>query len=374
MSRKKSKYLRGSNRQTQIDAILASLAGERNYNFDHLRSDEKLLAPRTLSVSANRELFNHLAARDYLYLKNLPILAAAQILPLLLPQSVWGRAQNGHGMFCDDQGRALTFPDATIEDVILGLGSEELGMQNRLVKIQRQKLLENFEYFLLSSLGKERIVFGSVGDEDDCPFGISFLEGVSVDAHAFFKGFVLGGLMDNWKDRRRTVKHFSVTLRGEPLILGGGESLLVNRERFFQVGLNEQLAADKIFTNQELGKLRELEVIVPEEANRKRPKPVGTFFRRMAGPGVSDDAAIVYIGKTYGVDAMFGVLLADAADTYDKFVDTYCEGGYDEKLVWMISNRLKTDQKLVTEEEIRRMIYFSAKANYPPLDISSSHR
>ena len=71
---------------------------------------------------------------------------------------------------------------------------------------------------------------------------------------------------------------------------------------------------------------------------------------------------------------MYGALLADAADTYDKFVEDYIEGGYDEKLVRIVSRALSRKSPFISDTEIRRAIYFSAKANYPPLDVSSSHR
>ncbi|MEA1996267.1 MAG: hypothetical protein U9N45_01445 [Gemmatimonadota bacterium] len=316
-----------------------------------------------------------MVCRDYFYLKNLPILASQDILPLLLPQSIWGRAQNGHGMFCDEQGRPLCFTDATMENVISSLGYEELGIQGRLVKRLRQEILAALERFLLDSIGKEKITFSGADNPRGNPFGITFLQGITVDSQAFFKGFVLGGLMDNWKKRRRAAKHFKVTLSGEPLILGGGESLLVMRDRFLQAGLDEQLVASREFSDREIEELRELEIIADESHNLERPAPVGVFFRRMAGPGVSDDAAIVHIGKTYGVDSMYGVLLADAADTYDKYLETYTENGHDEKLVHMVSERLgRGDDTFISEEEIRRLIYFSAKANYPAINVSSSHR
>ena len=277
-------------------------------------------------------------------------------------------------MFFDDQGRPLCFPDTTIDDVILAIGSEELGIRNHLVKVHRQKILESLERLLLESIPGKKYTFGSAESGRGNPLGIIFLEGVSVDAEPFFKGFVLGGVMDNWKKRRRAAKHFKVTLRGEPLILGGGESLLVDMEKFTQVGLTEQIAADRVFSDEEIRSLRELEVIVDETYGDKRNKPLGVFFRRMPGPGVSDDAAIIYVGKTYGTDAMYGALLADAADTYDKYVDTYVQGGHDEKMVNLISKHMARGGPFVSEEEIRHLIYFSAKANDPALDISSSHR
>ena len=95
----------------------------------------------------------------------------------------------------------------------------------------------------------------------------------------------------------------------------------------------------------------------------------------MTGPGISDDDAMVYLGKTYGTDAMFGGFIADAADTYDKYLENHVEGGTDEKLLRILRNHLRAaGRSTVTNKEIRRLIYLSAKANDPPLDVSSSHR
>ena len=379
MARKKKTRSRAGRKQAlqhqQLDTILAGLVGEPDYTFDHQRPEERRGAPRVMSIAAHRELFNRLAARDYLYLRNLPIRTAAEVLPLLLPQSIWGRAQNGHGMFCDELGRPLLFPEITMEDVILALGTEELGIQERSIRHRRQELIAGLEHFLLEALATERITFGDPADPLRCPFGVTFLPGVTVDSAAFLKGFALGGMMDNWRQRRSCAEHFQVTLRGEPLILGGGESWLVDRERLQQVGLTEQMVASVVLPDQELDQLRELEVLVGErDQEQRKPQPVGMYFRRGLGPGVSDDAALIFIGKTHGADAMYGAFLADAADTYDKFLARYVWGGWDERLVRVVRERWQGTDELATEEEIRRVIYFSAKANHPALEVSSSHR
>ncbi len=376
MKKKKKGTARPFKAQQELDRILASLNGEVDYTFDHRRRKEPLFRPQVLSVAGNRNLFNRLACRDYHYLRNLPILAAEKILPLLLPQSIWGRARNGHGMFCDELGRPLLFPDATFENVITGIGTEELGIHTLEVKGRRQRLLDNLEDFLLRCLKKERITFGPPDNESSNPLGVTFLEGISLNTADFLKGFELGVMMDNWRHRQRTAKHFKVTLRGEPLILGGGESLLVDYHRFLQAGWTEQIAANEVQTPETLRKLRQLEVIVAQkDKTLSGGKPVGLYFRRMAGPGISDDAAIVFIGKTYGTDAMFGCFVADAADTYDKYLENYVEGGTDEKLLQNLQPRMHdAGGSSVFDQEIRRLIYFSAKANDPPVDVSSSHR
>lgn len=371
---KKTRRTSSRARLDQINLILAGLHGEADPRYDHSCEEERKLRSRVYSVADSRPFFNSLASRDYLYLKTLPIQAAPHVLPLLLPQSVCGRAQNGHGMFFDEQSGPASFPDATIDDVILAVGSEELGLQSRQVRFQRQQLLKELGNFLDRVLSDEVVSFGPVDDPERNPLGIKFLEGVSFEAASFFKGFILCGLMDNWKLRRTTADHFKVTLSGEPLILGAGESLVVDREKFLQAGLTEQIASEKEFGAEELDNLRDLGVIIQESAGRPPKKAVGMYFRRMVGLGISDDAALIYLGKIYGEAAMYGGLLADAADTYDKYVEVYVTGGYDELLVASLLSRLGGLDSFVSKQEIRRLIYFSAKANEPPLDISSSHR
>ena len=125
MKKKKKRTAKPFKVQKDLDRILASLNGKVDYTFDHQRTEELVVSPQALSVAGNRELFNRLCRRDFHYLRNLPVLAAERILPLLLPQSIWGRARNGHGMFCDERGRSLMFPDASFENVITGIGTED---------------------------------------------------------------------------------------------------------------------------------------------------------------------------------------------------------------------------------------------------------
>ncbi|MEA2062646.1 MAG: hypothetical protein U9P14_03005 [Gemmatimonadota bacterium] len=376
MKKKKRKRASGQFRtQKELDRILAGLHGEVDYTFDHQRNEERRLGPRVLSIAGNSDLFNSLACRDYLYLRNLPILASDSILSLLLPQSVWGRAQNGHGMFCDEQGRQLMFPDATFDNVISGIGTDVLGIHSLEVRSRRQRLLDDLEEFLLRCLETERITLGPQDDRSTNPLGVKFLENVTLDTAGFLKGFILGVLMDNWRERKKTAGHFKVTLRGDPLILGGGESLPVDYERFIQSGLTEQRAADYIHTPEQLEELRRIGILVTGEQTDTKTRPVGVYFRRTAGLGISDDAATVYMGKTHGIDAMYGLFVADAADTYDKYLEHYLSGGNDEKLLRTVVESLGSKGRdIFTSQELHHLIYFSAKDNDPRINISSSHR
>ncbi len=356
--------------------ILSELRGDVDYSFDHVREGLRRLKVIPCTVCADRALFDELVRRDYLYLYSLPIQISPALKPLLLPQSLCGRAQNGHGMFHDDLGRPLSFEDATVEDVVRAIGPEDIGMRAGQIKRQRQALLAGLREFIMGSIGLETISFGSAEELASNPFGLIFMEGVEVEASAFFKGFLLAGYMDNCKKRRVCEEHFKVNLRGEPLVLGSGETLLVDPEKFAAVGLTEKTAGEKVFDNERMQQLRELGVIESGKPGQQTSKAKGVYFRRVAGPGVSDDAAVIYLGKTYGASAAWGALLNDAADTYDKYVEDYTEGGYDELLTTDTDKELNNlfGEDFVTEEEIRRTIFFSAKANDPPVDVSSSHR
>jgi hypothetical protein len=143
------------------------------------------------------------------------------------------------------------------------------------------------------------------------------------------------------------------------------------------VGLTEKAAGETVFDNERLEGLKKLGVIVDgDSGSNSKNSPKGVYFRRVAGPGVSDDAAIVYLGKTYGVSAAWGALLSDAADTYDKYVANYTEGGFDEQITKELDRELNRfhGEDFIEQREIRRTIFFAAKANDPPVDVSSSHR
>jgi len=372
--KKKGAPRRGGRRRSGLDSLFANLKGEIDYSWDHSRPEEKRPTPRLLSVRTDRALFNQTAARDYLYLRQLPFACCARVLPLLLPQSVHGRSQNGHGLFMDEYGSPLIFPDARMEDAFAGIGEDVLGLSVAQAKRLRQEILENLESLLSRAIHEGVLNFGDPEDSLANPLGLSILTGKEFEILSFLRGFVLAVRMDNWRNRSLTLKHFEVDLRGEPLTLGGGESLLVSWSRLTASGLTEQIASSEEFDTARLESLRQAGVILPDDYSGN-PSPETLYFRRMIGPGVSDDAAMVFVGKTWGETAMYGAFVADAVDTYDKFLERYSSGGSDEALADRLLARLPADKTpLVTETDIRRLIYFAAKWNFPTLDISSSHR
>jgi len=73
---------------------------------------------RICDIKREGELFNKLVKADYSFLMSQRFAASAEVLADLLPQSVLGRAQQGHGLFVDEFGLSLRFPEATFESVL----------------------------------------------------------------------------------------------------------------------------------------------------------------------------------------------------------------------------------------------------------------
>ena len=347
---------------------------ETDYNFDHSSAEGKnIVRPRILSVFQHRDMFNTYAVRDYLYLKTLPIKCSPEVIPLLLPQSVAGRAQNGHGMFIDESGRPLLFRDASIDHAVTAIGSGELGIRDIDIRHKRQAVLTRLSSLMDTIAQNENFRFPDNHHDQLNPLGISFLFNLEIDSMEFIKGFIMSGLMDNFEYREKAVELFKVNLRGEPLFLGGGINMIVDSVKFQQVGLTEDAVSDNVLKDEEIEHLRELGVIRGIADPGPAQTQANVYFRRAIGPGVSDDAAMIFLGKTYGVSAMAGAFLADAVDTYDKYVYNYAECGTDEDIAFRLKKQLG-DKVSIDDKEIMRLIYFSAKSNYPSTEVSSSHR
>jgi hypothetical protein len=80
------------------------------------------------------------------------------------------------------------------------------------------------------------------------------------------------------------------------------------------------------------------------------------YIRHRFGGGTSDDAAICASGKLYSRDVALGCFLADAIDTFEKYVPHYTD--QDDELAARI--RKECPNLKITEEEIARMVWLVA--------------
>jgi hypothetical protein len=288
---------------------------------------------------------------------------------ILLVQSVVGHAQNGHCLFAEGENYKL----ATISDVIAAAG-----LNVQATKERRQGLINDVYQWVERAFDNKanRLVLNNKP-----LLGANFLRNYHVDIESTLKGMVLAGFMDNYQARADTVSHYETTISGRPLVIGGGETFLINAKRLAQTGIDYDFLATHEHNEKALDLLRDLGVIVKKRGRQRRIK--SAYIRRMEGAGTSDDLAFIMVGKLYGredieagTSAMLGAFVVDAVDTYDKCVLHPINGGFDEALGQYIQDewQARHGEPLVKHEDIMRVIYYAAKLNDPKTRVSSSHR
>ncbi len=357
----------------RIEAILARGRGRARDSFDK-RPLERPPAPRFVSVDGYGPLFDRLAQQDFAYLTSLDFAVDPDVLRLLLPQSVLGRAQNGHGWFQDEGGRPLQFVDATFDRVLTALERGDPRLRGERVRRQRDALVQRTLRHVLERPPGPRL---PLEDAAGPLLGVEFLRGGDVAAEPFLRGMILAGHMDDWDRRRQAMSLFPQTFGGGPLTIGGGEIHVVDRRRLRLTGITDPGRVE--FSDADLRRLRELEVIVGDDGRdgpRCFPVHDQAYFRRRLAEGVSDDLALIYVGARWGRDAMLGAFVMDAIDTYDKAVWCVVEGGWDGHLARRLLAEVRREDggPLVGDREILELIRFAAKNNEPFCPLSSSHR
>ncbi|MDP3640524.1 MAG: hypothetical protein Q8R53_04990 [Nanoarchaeota archaeon] len=283
----------------------------------------------------------------------------------LLVQSVLGHAQEGHKAFF--QG-GVRYPSATITDII-----EAADLDVEKIKGTRQRLID--EVFSWAELAQgdttNRLLL-----EGRPLLGIGFFQNIEVDPWFVLKGLALAGCMDNYGWRMKTFERFGGRTReGEPFEIGGGETYLLEPEvlqdrlqenplYIEQLGLHEHTEADLV----------QLQSTLTTDSS---PNAEVVYVRRKAGPGTSDDTAMIMggvmtqqEGEKQARSTVLGLLIGDGLDTYDKCVLHPVTGGYDEMLALQLREKLPD---LVSDEEIMQLIYSAAKGNGNYV-VSSSHK
>jgi hypothetical protein len=357
----------------RIDALLdRSRRQAVSPAFDR-RSDERPPPARYLTIKGNRELFDKLVLLDFDYLLAQKFAADTETLRCLLPQSVHGRAQNGHGWFRDTDGTPLAFPEATFDRVLTVLERHDPRFNGRVVRLERERRIVAVREHVLAHLERSELPLSADGEP---LLGVSLLSGETVETRAFLTGMVLAGFMDDWRHREMALSYQPLTFGGEPLELGGGEIHVARPDRLAQLGIVD--AGRGEFGERELEYLRMLDVIVPEVAGRvyEYGEFDQVYFRRRRGEGVCDDLALVYAAARFGWDALLGAFVMDGIDTYDKYVWRFTGEGFDTRLARAIREgwQERRGEGLVSDEVVLRLIHFAAKLNDPPAPLSSSHR
>lgn len=280
---------------------------------------------------------------------------------VILPQTVCGRASEGHGFF-----RGQKISNIQISDIvssIRGINLEEM-------LLTRQNMVNDFIWSIDNLMqGKINKLINKKGEPI---YGVNFLSDLPIQNNKeSFKGAVIVGRMDSSIWRERTIKKFKTTLKKKPLKIGYGKEYLVNLKKLEPSGLNQYNLSKENHSKKTIQDYRKKKIIV-----QKKRKGIETvFIRHKQGRGICDDMAITSLGFLHGEFAMILGWCIDATDTYSKFIKYPVEGGADEWIGEYTAKKWhkKYHEELATPEECMEVIYLGAKNNVP-IYFSSSHR
>jgi hypothetical protein len=227
---------------------------------------------------------------------------------LLIPQTILGRAQNGHGLF-----NGACRPNITQTEVYEALGMNPEKMRNR-----RQAMQNNFKNCIddLFDGKKDRLM-----DRSGHPiYGVRFLEGIKLVPDKDFWRGVLVARMDMSEWRKQTLSVHPKDMMGKKLKIGYGKEHPVSVSQLLRVTGRKSIVglAETPHTLREIQRYRREGLIV--RGSRVGGQGVENLFIRYApGKGVCDDAAMISVGLLHGEGAMVLGFAIDATDTYTKF-------------------------------------------------------
>ena len=276
--------------------------------------------------------FHHLKMQERLY-------TIPRVEDLVFMQSIEGRAHNGAGAF-----NKRSYVNTTIDDIVSALGRSP-----KLVKSKRQELIDEITEYAESAIAddpRDRLVTKS----GKPLLGIPQFKERTVNYHDILKGLYLGGLRDDPDIRKKAQGLYKIKI-------GFGKCYLVNTKVMDDMGLDAEMLAHQE-NEDSLAHYRKYGLIVdeskPKHSKAKHVKYL--YIRHHVGPGQSDDAAIVASGLIYNVDVGLGVFLADAIDTFDKYVPSYHD--QDKELALYIKDNYKFLD--LGEKDVYELAYLAA--------------
>ena len=276
--------------------------------------------------------FRHLKTSERLY-------TIPRVEDLIFMQSIEGRAHNGSGAF-----NKRFYVNTTIDDIVSALGRSP-----KVMKTKRQELIDEIVEFVDSALAddpRERLV-----TRNGRPLlGIPQFKERTVNYHDILKGLYLGGLRDEPHIRKKTQELFNINI-------GYGKCYLVNTRIMDELGLDGEMLAHNEHEDR-INHYRSCGLIADEKkVKHSASKYVKyMYIRHHVGPGQSDDAAMVASGLIYNVDVAIGVFLADAIDTFEKYVVHYRDQDGE------LANYIKDNYAFldVGEKEVYELAYLAA--------------
>lgn len=223
---------------------------------------------------------------------------------LLFIQSLEGRAHNGAGVF-----NKRTYVNTTIEDVVKALERD-----TDAVKRERQSIIDDiFDFATAVMNGEKRDRL--LGRNGEPMLGIRLFQERRVNPYDVLRGLYLGGLRDNPDIRKEAERVYQTNI-------GGGRCYIIDVKTMLDMNLDGERLAHEAHES-DIEDYRKRGLIVATEGVVD-PKTQRYFYiRHRVGPGQSDDAAFILAGILYNVDVAFGVFLADAIDTLEKYAPVF---------------------------------------------------
>lgn len=257
---------------------------------------------------------------------------------LILMQSIEGHAHEGHGAFA---GRR--FINTTVQDTVLALGREPT-----VVAGQRQELIDEVVEWVqaVAQGNKPELLITADGN---CLMDMGIFRQIEVDPVAVLKGIYLGGLRDNSDVRIEVEQKYGIHI-------GGGETALVDVAVMERMGLDAERLAHGEWQDR-MEEFRERGMITDyTEGDERRLRFL--YIRHRKGGGTSDDAAILACGKLFGPSAALGAFLADAIDTFEKYVPLSLYADQDDELSLWIKRHVP--DLGVTKDDLQQVTYLCA--------------
>lgn len=279
-----------------------------------------------------------LVQADYQVLRSYEKLDTARpIEDLLFIQSLEGRSHNGSGVF-----NKRTYVNTTIDDVVRALDRDPDE-----IKAARQRLIDAISDYTTAVMNGEK--HDRLVSADGEPFlGLPLFHERRVNGRDVLRGLYLGGLRDNPDIRKEAEKRYQIRI-------GGGRCYVVDIRVMLEMNLDGERLAHEAH-EERLEEYRKRGLIVASDGQVDPRTQRYFYIRHRIGPGQSDDAAFIMAGILYNADVAFGVFLADALDTLEKYAPLYRD--QDGDLAFQIARGFK-DLNL-TLDDAYELIYLSS--------------
>jgi hypothetical protein len=331
--------------------------------------------------------------------KNVKLATTPKVEKLHLLHSVYGHASAGHGEFHEHiigKKVPIQYKNITLDDIIKQIPKEDSSK----IKRGRQELIDqiiDWVYERIETLkdpGRkalpEDFKLVKVYREKNIPTKIEPLAGALMFEHAILKnfesvlmGFYLGSCMDGYEWREKVDKKYGINMHK-------GTSIPVDVHALKRYGLilddfqyseyRKKLPQLAHLSHNDTIKELTYMGIIPKKFNINNGNDYQPAFLELSkGNGISDDAAFITASLVFGIEAGFGLLLADAIDTLDKYVPTIEINGQDELAGKMMKKKYESrlgKEFPVSDDQVLELIYLSAisSENYDSFPSCSQRR